>query len=605
MLDWADTSSYTVIEGGDSEELWYIRDFDDYDGPTAELDAIINKNQEVYNKLKSLQHRGRYIRIKGNHDSYLDHPEVRNRLNATMNQPGSSYPFDLYDFAIIPGVKTLQDSWHGGGLDSTVDLVKGDLPIEDFVTAALERVKAQSLGLDSTGYTDTKPMIVAHGHQWDFWNCRGNELVGKMLSNLVGVPADQLLDPFVDARGIAWGGDPVVNFADVAADLPVLNNWKATRPSVKFAHEIQHQSSADRLLVDDVFFMETVAALSASLGLEIDQPDDNGDHKGAADYPDVLERFMALRFNQLCLGHTHFPQSQPFWDIEGLLLPLGLGNLIREVTSTFLFGWEPTLNLVRSLYYNSGTAGWHEGVIWAIEITELGHARLVFWTHNSIEPETMDWELDEISPELRAQLDAQVDTIQDQVVSFLRMISADNALAATGSIASVPMELVAGIVAQSSSNVELDIGTILNDTTQAAESAISGLQSLIGELIMSSALREAGASQQRTFTLRVPVPAAIEDALGGVTELLGQISGIDPVLIPKLACGWLQVVRNLPFFGGFESRRNVSGIDDRVFWVIVSLLFQLPASEVTTSTLALTAQSQFDEGELVVTLTVG
>ncbi len=134
---------------------------------------------------------------------------------------------------------------------------------------------------------------------------------------------------------------------------------------------------------------------------------------------------------------------------------------------------------------------------------------------------------------------------------------------------------------------------------------IGGLQALIGQLKISAALNQSAGGPARTYTLRVPIPPGIDDSLAGVVDLLGQVSGIDPIVIPKLACGWLQIVRNLPFFGGFESRRNVAGIDDRVFWVVVSLLFQLPSSLVSSASLPLQAGAAFDGDALVVTMTVG
>jgi len=169
----------------------------------------------------------------------------------------------------------------------------------------------------------------------------------------------------------------------------------------------------------------------------------------------------------------------------------------------------------------------------------------------------------------------------------------------------VPAAFVAGVVAQSADDVDLDLGVILADASIAAETVIGNLQSMIGEFIMTALLRQVDAAQPRRFTLRVPMPPGIENALAGVSDLLGQMSGIDVAAIPKLACGWLMVVRNLPFFGGFESRRDVVGIDDRVFWVVASLLFQLPSSQVPSATLPLQADATIDGNALVVTLVVG
>jgi hypothetical protein len=371
---------------------------------------------------------------------------------------------------------------------------------------------------------------------------------------------------------------------------------------VKFAHQIQHQSSADRMLIDDVQFMETVAALSAMLGFEVDQPDDDGVHRGASHYANPISRFAALRFNQLCIGHTHFPQSQPFWDLEAMLDPLGILDAVRAVTRELFFGWEPTANFMRSLYYNTGTAGWHEGVVWGLEITELGHAQLVFWTHNSIEPETMDWELSEMRPDQRAALENRIDALRDEIGALLQTFASGALGLATSAAVSAP--LVAGAIVQSAGDVQFDVGALLGDASATADVVLGTLQSLLGQVIVTAALQEVNAAP-RTYTIRVPVPAGVGDPLEGVGNLLAQVSGIDPAVIPKLACGWLHVVRNLPFFGGFESRRNITGVDERVFWVVVSLLFQLPSSQVLSSKLPLIAEAAFDGDALVVTMTVG
>ena len=104
-----------------------------------------------------------------------------------------------------------------------------DHRLKDFQAPALlicalqliQRLTQQTLGrigLDSAVYTNTKPLIVTHGHQWDFWNCDRNNLVGKLFANSVGVPVDMLLDPFIDIGGVHGSGNVSLNFADCALD---------------------------------------------------------------------------------------------------------------------------------------------------------------------------------------------------------------------------------------------------------------------------------------------------------------------------------------------------------------------------------------------------
>jgi hypothetical protein len=115
------------------------------------------------------------------------------------------------------------------------------------------------------------------------------------------------------------------------------------------------------------------------------------------------------------IGHTHYPQSQPYLPLGRVLMRLfpQLGPAADRV-----FGSLRLLNpLVRlssgdasnesgsqllrrvldsafkSRYFNSGVSGWHDGVIYAIEITTEGQARLLYFTDEGSEPHEMDWEL--------------------------------------------------------------------------------------------------------------------------------------------------------------------------------------------------------------------
>lgn len=124
-------------------------------------------------------------------------------------------------------------------------------------------------GLDFDPYTCKKPLIVTHGHQWDFWNCDANNLVGKLFANTVGVTFDMINDPFTDMGGINYGGSALVNFHDIFADLFVFNNFPTHVPARRFAHTIQHKEEDDRFLVDDIMYIETLTALVGYLAMPL------------------------------------------------------------------------------------------------------------------------------------------------------------------------------------------------------------------------------------------------------------------------------------------------------------------------------------------------
>ena len=263
LLNWADSDGYTVIEAGDGEELWFIRDFETFQGPAALLDEVISTHQPIYSKQADMYKRGRFYRVIGNHDSYLRDQPVFDVIAAQFDQPNADgEAFQIYDHLIIPEVLTMND----GLFDLVLDLF-ANTPEErrDKLNQRLVQQTQGRIGLDSAVYTNTKPLIVTHGHQWDFWNCDRNNLVGKLFANSIGVPVDMLLDPFIDIGGVQGNGNISINFAELLAGLPVANNFTAHEPSRKFAHKIQHQSDTERLLIDDIFYWETLTALTPKL----------------------------------------------------------------------------------------------------------------------------------------------------------------------------------------------------------------------------------------------------------------------------------------------------------------------------------------------------
>ncbi len=365
LLDYALKNGFTVIEAGDCEELWFFRDFSK--GPKEKLEEIIKTHECIYKRLVQLHRQGRYIRLYGNHDCCVRKPSVFQVLQKFFDKgkKPDEPAFEIYDFAIIEAVKTMDDM------------------IIHF-------------GLDSEPYKSKAPMIVAHGHQWDFWNCDCNNIIGKLIVSAVVTPLDMLDDPFRDMGGIAWGGSPATRFTDVLANTFVLESFLSAQPAAKFAHEIQHQKNENRHPNDTYMFMETIAALAgATIGVR-----------------KTINSPKAERFNLVCLGHTHYPQSQPYFNLGKLepIIPDSLNDKLKKINEKIKASTNRVVGidnpLIKSRYFNSGTAGWMEGVVWAIQIDETGQARQVYWTHEtqSARPHTMDWELPLMDPIVRKQL---------------------------------------------------------------------------------------------------------------------------------------------------------------------------------------------------------
>ena len=215
-------AGYVIIEAGDCEELWFHRDFSTT--PAAKLAEIIDTHSEIYALQRDLHAQGRYFRVFGNHDSYLRDPEVFEQLRGAMESDGAP-PFRIFDFLVIEGVKTMHD-----------------VPV--------------FLGLDSAPNAERKPLLVTHGHQWDFWNCDANNILGKIIVSAVVTPLDMLDDPLRDLAGISSFGTPLVNFKQILSDLPVYSSWQSYEPAVTRLDRIQHMADTERFFVDDIQYSE-------------------------------------------------------------------------------------------------------------------------------------------------------------------------------------------------------------------------------------------------------------------------------------------------------------------------------------------------------------
>ena len=417
ILDFViDRPEYTLLEGGDCEELWFIRDVAEYPrtpGGTldiaAKLREIIDSHPLVYQKLVQLHDAGRYFRIYGNHDSFLrpdgSDDSVGTVLRTEMERNGTI--FRIYDSFVIEGVKTMTEHGAFGMLGDLALFAAGQIDQKEVA----ERLVRGRLGLDANDYTEKTRMLITHGHQFDFWNCRENEILGLMIANTVGMFVDRNMDPFLDIGGVALEGNPLFQFDDLFAKWPVFNSWPAKQASKAFAHQVQHMPNAQRELVDSVMYVETLAAYWGAFGIPLDHRMPDGtvvtpQETLASINPlnplDMVEYLERHHFHHICIGHTHNPQSQPYFTLNtaaNLAFPMALPiKAVQALLPEFL---EPAF---KTMFFNSGTAGWMEGLIWAIEVDETGQARLIYWTDNSLNPEYMDWELQGMDPQARAAL---------------------------------------------------------------------------------------------------------------------------------------------------------------------------------------------------------
>ncbi len=428
LLDWAIADNgYTVIEAGDCEELWFMRSAADYPKKpdntpdiAAKLGEIVDTHSAVYDRLCVLHSRGQYFRIQGNHDSFLKddgadtsvgdvmRERMQRQTQAQINAGAPVVPFVIYDACVIENVRTMTEKAALSLLTEVADLVAGNSTPAQYVQSLLQG----RLGLDSTDYDGARSnLLICHGHQFDFWNCPANEILGMLIANTVGVKVDTLMDPFIDARGIAWQGSPLFDFGDFLAGVPVLNSWPDKQAAVRFAHQIQHMDNSARVLNDNVMFYESVAALYGAFGMALNFTDAAGNVITPAQSRAQLTLLNPLdlatylsrhHMHQICIGHTHAPHSQPYLtlkNIGGLCPPLWpITTALRIVLPNML---QPQ---IKTNYFNSGTVGWMEGVAWAIEVDTTGQARLVYWTENSIGPEYMDWELQPMPAATRQKL---------------------------------------------------------------------------------------------------------------------------------------------------------------------------------------------------------
>jgi hypothetical protein len=196
----------------------------------------------------------------------------------------------------------------------------------------------------------------------------------------------------------------------------------------------------------------------------------------------------------------------------------------------------------KTRYLNSGTVGWWENLIWAIEVTGDAQPRLVYWSGEDSEPVAMDWELhdqDEDVPALSLGLDRLVrwarDYLHDQPAAALAELA--TALQAPPMPEPEPMARIRELVAD---GVAPDAGTVAellaapastNGWLDRAERALGRVGVLDDPLRLATAVL-AGRGEP---SLRGTDPRSLPRRLATGRPVGGP--GIAPVLWPRLLTG--------------------------------------------------------------------
>ena len=372
VLEYYRDNGYIVIENGDCEELWVVPSVRKNKGVRARAERIIAPNgphQRVYKILAELHRQGRYFRTRGNHDDFwAASPANEALLRDTWFNDGPE--FRVWDALIIPEVLTMQDDYLGS-VKKIIRAKHEHAPLD-----VKELADLLPIGLSPRRYRERKPLFILHGHQMDFWNCDEHNFLGRTLTNSIGIIADGISTFPYHLRGIDLDGNPMVKFSDLMAKVPQVEHWLPLDRALRQSRRIE-QGDKERLIQDSIYYCETLAA-ALSLALK---------------YPGQTGRQQI----QIMVGHTHWPQSRPLLHLATLKVP----------------GTDKKIPLgIQTPYYNSGTCGWWEGVLWGIEITSYGQPKLFYWDKSSQTPHFMPWELHDDIPEY-------VDRYKEKVGQFL------------------------------------------------------------------------------------------------------------------------------------------------------------------------------------------
>ena len=665
VLDWASAGGYTLIEAGDCEELWFVRDVATYPRVNGTLDIatklhqIITSHPTIYSRLRTLHGDGRYFRMYGNHDSFLKPDDTGNDsvfqvLKKEMETGLTNKPFQIYDAFVIEGVKTMLDH-------SSIDVVleigyalgTGQTP-----AALLDQLLLGRLGMDSNDYTQRTNLLVTHGHQFDFWNCPENEILGLLNANTVGMLIDRNMDPFLDIRGFAMQGNPLIDFADIFSSWPFFNSFLSSDQARRFAHQIQHATDSERMLRDGIAFSETMAAMQGAFGIALNYRDPTSgvlltpaqsraelglDTWGTASLetlPNVAEYLRRHHFNLISIGHTHAPHSQSYFTLDNMSgLSLFLAPL-EEAIQLFLPDMlEPTF---KSTYLNSGTAGWMEGVIWAVEVDHSGQARLVYWTDNSVGPEYMDWELqpfpkldkeqmqqglDNALAEASTAIDTQVDIIQQEITERLTelKVGAEQIADALRRRVALSIDILAGLILFATQQAERayeQLQEVPDALKGYYERAKEELQQELDKIrsfrtdVMMGVKRRAffgfDETEAESFVIRAPIGKEERERLERYQKLMVLV-GIDEVQAlhygGMAAAAFGNFPRNMPFFSGFDPRAALQQSNSPVLDSLLSTLWMYPPAGQIVDVKGVAINSLFElkhgEVKLTVMLTKG
>ena len=534
ILEYADSNGYTVIEAGDCEELWFHNDFSKR--PSDKLKSILKTHHKIYEKLKKLHQQKRYFRTFGNHDSYLRDKATRKVLNDFFGQD-----FEIFDFIIIEGVKTMQAPFH-------------DIHI----------------GLDSAPYTERAPMIVTHGHHWDFWNCDRNNIIGKLIVSAVVTPIDMIDDILQDIGGISVSGSPFFNLKSKIASLPIFNSWPTKNVSKKWSYKVAHQADTGRRLNDSIYYFETLTALLAET-LKVKKGNDEG----------------APLF---CMGHTHVPQAQPYLDIFDFF-PKALKNGVNTALGAVSFGTLSTDQfLIKTNYFNAGVAGWNDGIIWAVDIGEYGgntgQAKLIFWDEdNTVDgAQMMHWELPYMNDQHRKELH---NTAVSKWLEFIK---------------NLPSEITDKLNENSYQSISLtsllkEASQIKNDvinlkSTDTVAKKISGIQAQFVKALLCFLNGD-----HREFILSYKFNNEMVKEIDRIRQLLNVFPGVTNETMDSAAMVWLFMKNNSRMLLG--KNQGIEDFEsDLVFSILTLLTFTFPKKG------ALQCQTSIQNSELKLTLKV-
>jgi hypothetical protein len=372
------------------------------------------------------------------------------------------------------------------------------------------------IGLDPNKYAKRQALLAVHGHQYDFWNCDEHNRLGKFIANAVGVLVDALDDVIYDYRGVDMTGHPLIEFWDVLAPITPFDNWPPREIARTWAETIEQREATANLTQDSIMFSETFVAVMAML------------MRSGPRFPDDWHVL-------LCLGHTHNPQSRPW---------IPYLNRLNPFRSVEIFGLRPFENFIwpKTLYLNSGTVGWWENLIWAIEITEDAQPRLVYWSGEDREPVTMDWELHDQEHEVPASpLPGLVRWAREHLPKAPASALAELATTLQAAEAAPEPEPVARIRHMVADGIAPDVGTVAELLAEPAspngwfdrtERALGRLGVLDDPLRLATALL-AGRGEP---ALRGTDPRSLPRRLATGRSPFGG-PGVAPMLWPRLLTG--------------------------------------------------------------------